>query len=182
MDIETYDLIARIYLSQSNFGTVNPSEIADWAVSELEQGRDSKHLRILASAFDAKSRTELEVHFRQSLVELDWEYPTKEVATKRYSESIMQRIVKSEIEPFEGCKELCNLCIYLEYPKDLYNWNALYWAQDELDRETLSALILEEAENRLNGVETEPLHEGFMYRSVERQSTSFWQRAKGLIK
>ena len=49
MDEETNTLIAKWYMAQSNYGSVAAREFPDWAISQLEKGQDSKHLRMLAS-------------------------------------------------------------------------------------------------------------------------------------
>ena len=181
MDRETNDLIARQYLSERNLGSVEPREFSDWAVDELEKGRDSRDLRILASEFDATSFSDIERHFRASIAELGWTYPDENMATKAYAESIMQKIVDGGIEPYEGCRELYMMCIYLGYPKYLYNWNALFWAEEDLSDEELNRLITDEARRRLSGEETEATHEGFMFRGTSEQSDGFWKRLKRLL-
>jgi len=181
MDEETNDLIARQYLSERNLGTVEPREFSDWAVHELEKGYDSRNLRILASEFDATSFSEIERRFRVSIAELGWAYPDEETATKAYAASVTQKIVDGEIAPYEGCRKLYMMCIYLGYPKYLYNWNALFWAEEDLSSEELNRLIIDEAGRRLNGEQTEIIHEGFMLRGTAEQSDSFWKRLKRLL-
>lgn len=182
MDRETNDLIARWYLSQRNVENVEPREFADWALFEVEKGHDLKYLKMLASQFDSKSISEVEEHFRKSISELGWVFPDEETATKRYAESIMKQILNGSIPPYEGCRRLYMMCIYLGYPDYLYNWNAFFWAREDISDDELNELIVDEARSRLAGEPTERIHEVFMYRGESEQSSSFWARLKKSLK
>ncbi len=182
MDRETNDLIARWYLSQRNIETVEPREFADWALFEIENGRDGRYLKMLASQFDSKSISDVEEHFRKSISELGWAFPNEETSTKRYAESIMQQIVDKALDPYEGCRRLYMMCIHLGYPDYLYNWNALFWAREDIADDELDALIIDEAKSRLAGEPIERIHEGFMYRDESQQSPGFWAKLKKSLK
>lgn len=181
MDRETYDLIARHILSARNLGTVEPREFSDWAILELERGFESKSLVMLASECDAKSYWEVERHFRDSIAELGWNFPEDQSAIERFADSTIQKIVDKEIAPMDGCRSLSDMCIYLDYPKELSNWSALYWAKGDIGDEELDRLIVDEASRRLAGEDTETINEGFIsIRARSEQSPSFWQRLRGL--
>lgn len=182
MDRDTFDVIARLYLSERNWGTVAPREFADWAVAQLEKDRDSKSIRMLASEFEAVSYSEIERHFHNSISELDWVYPDDVTAINQYASSTMQRMVDGEISPYEGCRQLYEMCTYLGYPKHLYNWNGLFWAHEDVSDGELDVLILDEARRKLAGEATETIQEGFVFRRESGHSTSIWKRLLDYIR
>ena len=176
MDRETSDLIARWYL-----GTTSAREFPDWAVNELEKGRDSENLRILGSQIGAKRHDEVEDYFRKAVADLEWHLPDKVEAANAYATRLMQDIVDRAILPNEACKELHMICRSLAYPANLYNWSALYWEGDELSDKEFGDLVLNEARQVLNGDRPELIYPGYLSNTKRDPSPSFWNRLKSFF-
>jgi hypothetical protein len=158
MDEETNTLIARIYFANSLYGNLTARDLSDWAISQIEQGFDSKNLCMLASMFNQQSYVELENYFNRSLKELDWDYPNKEECVTRYARLITGKIINREIEAFQGCIIMRDIYNTLDCPKTLSHWVSLYWSGDDLDfqgrvltKKELSEMIIHEAKNYLSG-------------------------------
>ncbi|MEQ1643075.1 MAG: hypothetical protein ABL959_06490 [Pyrinomonadaceae bacterium] len=175
MDQTTNNLIARWYLSQRNYGSVEPREFADWAVMQIEAGKETPHLQMLASEFQANSITEVEPDFRRALDELGWEFPDKSEAIRRYAESILGKIVSEEIKPFEGCSQLYMMCSYADYPEYLQNWNGLYWAEEDMPIGELDQLIIDEAKGQLKGERRPLIPEAFTFVQTSPK-LGIWER------
>ncbi len=73
MDDETLKFFAKIC-----FREATAKDYSDWAIYCLEQGLDSKNLRIPVSMFNAGYTCEVESYFIKSLDKLNWNYPTNE--------------------------------------------------------------------------------------------------------
>jgi hypothetical protein len=178
MDRETNDLIARQYLSEKNLGLVEPHEFAQWAALQLERGNDTPKVRSLAEKKEAENQSEVEAQFRECIAELGWEVPGKKSALKQYSKSVMQCILEGTIEPYDGCSQLYVNSIYLGHPDYLYNWNYLFWSMEDLSREELNTLIMEEVELSLG---IKPAPSSGKSRDAQEQPQSFWGQLKRLL-
>lgn len=181
MDRETNDLIARQYLSEKNLGLVEPHEFAQWAALELERGHDTPSLRALAEKQKAEDLSEVESQFRECIAELGWEVPGKKSALKQYSKSIMQSIFEGTIEPYDGCSQLYVNSIYLGHPDYLYNWNYLFWSMEDISREELNALIMEEVERSLGIKPAHAAGDPDKSSDEEEHPRNFWVRLKDLL-
>lgn len=172
IDEETNTLIAHWYL-----GTADARAFSDWAVSQLEQGRDSKNLGMLAAMFDATVVLDVEDHFRRSFNELRWELPPRGECVERYAKHIASEIVEGKIKPAEGCVQLANLYYLLEHPAFLSDWHGVYWAGEDLRADEFDELIIEEARAFVAG--KTPDHEE-LYVRIRAERKAFQQ--KGLFK
>ena len=181
MDEETNNLIARWYLSELNYSSVVAREFADWAVLELENGRDSKNLCILASEFNARAIDDVEDHFRRSLQDLGWDFPTKKTAINRYADNVISQIAKGQVEPFEGCRELKMMWSFLDYPQNLSNWNSLFWASEEILDDELDVLIVDEARRLLAGEPSKYEMAEFVSRLEIENPVGVWERIKNVF-
>lgn len=117
MNEETTILAAKYYLGRNS-----PRDYADWAVSCLENGLDTKNIRILASMFNADSFSDINIYFQRALEELGLELPPKEESLLSYSKFIAKQIVENKIEPVKGCREIYLLSYGLDYSEKLSNW------------------------------------------------------------
>lgn len=142
---------------------MEPREFADWAVMQIGAGKETPHLQMLASEFQANSITDVEPDFRRALDELGWEFPDKSEAIRRYAESILRKIVSGEIKPFEGCSQLYMMCSYADYPEYLQNWNGLYWAKEDMPIDELDQLNIDEAKGQLKGERRPFIPEAFTF-------------------
>ena len=115
------DHIARLFALRY-LGNLAKDAIVDWALAELEVGRDSESLRILAGMRDHPYPTEVELYFFRALKELEIETPDKAQALNSYCRFIAEQIVNSSITPRNGCKELYWVYRSLDYPSELLDW------------------------------------------------------------
>lgn len=192
MDEETNTLIAKWYLAKSFYGTLSVRDFSDWAVTRIEQGKDSKNICILASMYDAQSYFDIEDYFYRSLQELGWNFPNKEECLERYAKFIAQKIVDGEIEPFQGCAIMREINNSLGHPANLSHWISLYWAGDDLDlegqiltNEEFNKRIIQEAKRYLSGeifIYPESIEEKVPFENDETNNNFFSKLLKKLSK
>lgn len=150
MNEETNTLVAKWYLAAYLHRGISPRDFSNWAISLLEQGFDSKNLRILASMFNA-DMYEVEDFFHRTLKDLRWTLPSKEECIKRYVDLLVSKIADGTLKPFEGCIELKDIYYAMDQPRNLSNWHALYWSREDVSREELDKIIIEDAQNIMAG-------------------------------
>lgn len=123
MNEATKQFFLRLNLNQWTDG----SEYVDWAFTCLEEGFDSKSLRLLAG-FDKKHpyKIDFEELFRQALSELGWRYLTDEEVLFDYARSLAKQILSEEIDAGEGVEKINSIFFQLGYPDELKIWNSLY--------------------------------------------------------
>jgi hypothetical protein len=158
MNDETKKLIAKLYMNKAY-----SENLVDWAVSCLENGIDSKNIRILASMQKGFSFYEVEDYFHRSLKDLGWQYPSKEEALIWYLKNLAKKILSGEVDAIEGCHKIYNIAYSLDYPSELKNWIYLddglepeayktfidYDDWEEVDEEGWNAAIILEAKQLL---------------------------------
>ena len=181
MDEETNTLIAKWYLARDSYGTVSARDFSDWAIQLLEQGFDSRNIRILASMFNADIFLEVEGYFHKSLKDLAWEFPNIEDCLLRYARFIANEIIEGKIKPFEGCIIMREIYNALDCPAILANWISLYWAGDDyywqgdnLTEEELDKQIVQEAKRFLTGetfIFPETIEEKQMFSEAEENES-----------
>lgn len=142
MNEATKNLIAEIYM-----GKAGSEQFIDWAVSCLEQGIDSKNIRILASMGTSFYTYEIEDRFSCCLKDLGWEFPKTVETLFEYTKFIAKQILNGQIEPFKACLVIARIYDILDCPKGLFNWVYLTWGHDEWTNEQMNSAIFYEAEN-----------------------------------
>jgi hypothetical protein len=106
---------------------------AEWAAGALEEGFDSRNLRILAGIELKSSLFEAEDYFQRTANELRLIEPPKETAMKAYSSCVAEQILERKMPAREGVKMLFRVCIECGYPKYLMMWYSLDEACDDVD-------------------------------------------------
>lgn len=116
MNEATKQFFLRLNLEQWMGG----DEYVDWAFTCLEEGVDSKSLRLLAG-FDKKHphKADFEELFRQSLDELGWRYLTDEEVLLDYAKSLAKQFLSKEIESVEAVEKINGIYIQLGFPDEL---------------------------------------------------------------
>ncbi len=172
MDRETYDITARaIYL-----GLAEPRELSDWAIAQLERGKDGKNLEILASELTATSVNDLRERLIAAIVEIWESLPDEETAVRKYSDSVMQSIVDGDIAPYEGAS------IFHNFPSEFdFTYDYLYWAHEEMRAQDYDAFVINEARQRLNGEETELMRNPCKIYEEPAPQPTLWQRIKTIF-
>lgn len=146
MNDETIKLFAK-----HCFREASAKDFSDWAIFCLEQGINSKNIRILSSMFNAQYVSEVETYFFRSLDDLNWNYPLAENFLLEYAKLIAKQIIKKEIDIIAGSYEIYKIYLHLDYPPELTNWDYLHHG---MHPETYEDLVFEK-----NGIEYKHLLE-----------------------
>ncbi len=122
MNEATKQFFVTLYLQQ-----VTNGDYVDWAVTCLEEGFDSKGIRLLAGMSKTHSITaDFEDLFRQSLSELYWNYLDKKESLFNHAKEIAKQIRSGEIESVNAVEKIHEISFQLGYPTELEIWNLLY--------------------------------------------------------
>jgi hypothetical protein len=122
MNEETKQFFLKLYLQQITNG-----DYVDWAITCLEEGFDSKSLRLLAGMSKTHSiKADFKDLFRHSLSELNWNYLDKKESLFNHAKEIAKQILADEIESVEAVDKIHEICVHLDYPNELEIWNLLY--------------------------------------------------------
>ncbi|MGI8469902.1 MAG: hypothetical protein ACR2N3_15790 [Pyrinomonadaceae bacterium] len=151
MNEATKQFFAKLYLQQASSDTY-----VDWAIACLEDGLDSKNLRMLASMNSPFYSSEIDEKFRHALDELGISFPNKRELLLNYAKDIALKIVSGEINSIDGLNEIHSIDISLNYPKELQAWTMLdggydpetkEWIGDftDIQKQMLSNIIIREA-------------------------------------
>lgn len=132
------------------------SDYIDWATAMLEQGYDSKNLRMLAG-LESDNTFEAREHFLRAMHELDLSEPDPGTAMRAYACELAQRLASGTLDPVTGVRCLYDMCVIEGYPSDLMIWYQLDdaladvaagnhpWSYPTLTPENQSRVIREEA-------------------------------------
>lgn len=180
MDRETNDLLARIYLSEKNLDQVEPRKFIEWASLELERGHDLDSLRRLVAMAGTEDLPQVQARFQECVADLGWEIPKKKEVMKRHAESTLQSIVEGTIEPYYGCSHLYVISIFLGHPDELYTWDEIFWAREDLGIEKMNVLIMQEARRAL-GLEP-PASDDEDDLFEDDEPPTFWGRLKEVLR
>ncbi len=146
MNDETLKLFAKYCLHRTS-----AKDFSDWAINCLENGIDSKNIRILASMFTAQYENEVSKYFFKSLADLNWNPPSAEKCLLDYAKLIAQQILDNEIDAIEGSNEIYMIYLHLDYVPELTNWDYLHGG---MHPETYEDLVFNK-----NGIEDKHLLE-----------------------
>ena len=108
----------------------------DWAIRELEAGRDSRHLRQLAGSTETDSVEDL---FDRTLRELGiGALPDRESALVLYAQELAAEYLAGRLSRESLLQELCRLCVATDYSRQLYPFYLLLWTLDDLQKQGFS--------------------------------------------
>ncbi len=98
-------------------------DISEWAIKCLEQGYDSKSLRILASMPESLyASSETDEYFRRSLEELGWKKIEPAVYLIQYAKILAEDIVKDKTDSIKTARDVYAIFRDLDYPSELHAW------------------------------------------------------------
>ena len=132
MNEATKQFFVKFYLQQST-----SEDYIDWAIACLEDGFDSKNLRILSGMEKSSYTYEVEEKFRRALVELDWKFPSEKETLQDYIKDLAKKIISGGLNPADGCHKIYKVVYFLEYPKELSSW---IYLDEGLEPETYETL------------------------------------------
>ena len=132
MNEATKHFFEKFYLQQ-----VHTDDYVDWAIACLEDGYDSKNLRILAATEKFAYTYEFEEKFRRALLELEWKFPSEKETLEKYVKDLARAIITDKLNPAEGCHKIYKTVVFLDYPKELSNW---IYLDEGLEPETYETL------------------------------------------
>lgn len=122
------------------FGLANSQTLVDWAISELIDGLDSPHLRILAGLSEPLDSLEVDRIFRYALKELDFQVPNLQVCRWQYVRFLVQKVLEAdsfatfptETFPMDILWELYDIEQSLQSCSSLWHWSSIYYAWEGL--------------------------------------------------
>lgn len=133
----------------------------NWAVDMMMAGFETESLVILAGIMPFYNQFELKVLTDKVFDELNLDYSDAHKAVKNCASFLIAQCLKGEKNYYSVLGTLKNLCIELDYDKDLYDFYSLYFAKDDLltsenqwywigaDRSNIDGIIKEYFENWL---------------------------------
>lgn len=129
-------------------------DIVAWAYAELEEGRDTPNLRILAGLRSPLDWGVVEHYFGATLRERGWEVEDGKPFLRHYIVEITREILAGARNPVTASQDIYALYQQLDYPIDLSNWLYITDGLDpdthkEISRESLNRAILREAQRTL---------------------------------
>ena len=113
-------------------------EIADWATEQLVGGVDTPHLRRLAGVAGTEDQGELQDLFDRTSRELGLEAPSPEAAIGLYAQGLARDYLAGTVAREALLHELCQLCIDIDYRRDLYPFYLLRFAHADLQESSFS--------------------------------------------
>jgi hypothetical protein len=128
----TKQLFARIYLDK-----IISDDFVDWAVACLEEGLDTKSVRMLAASDKPYYSIEIQERFNKALNELVWEKPTEKESLLSYAKMFAREIIEGKISPLKGSHEIFMISLELDYPPELKGWLYLNEGYDPVTMEHL---------------------------------------------
>jgi hypothetical protein len=118
VNIDIDDKVARL-LAERHFSK-DPAN--DWAIKCLEDGYDSRSLRMLASMSPMNSPSEYDDRLRLALEELDWANIPPYVYLMRYARILAEGIVADKSDPIEGSREIYKILQATDGHSELGAW------------------------------------------------------------
>lgn len=115
--------LAQELFAKLNLSVSTTDDLADWAMTELESGRDTGALRVLAGMRGHSYPSEVEMWFERALRELDYTRPTVAESVSWYVKRICGQILSGEFTARQGIARLYALYVALGYPDDLSAWD-----------------------------------------------------------
>jgi hypothetical protein len=120
MDSSTLNLFALKYE-----GRATDADFVEWAVDQLQSGRDPEPVVILAGLSAPLNAHEVQQYFDQGIKALGIDPPSREEALRWKALQLVNRLSEREIgqEELEAdVRRLAGLCVLLDYPDDLFVW------------------------------------------------------------
>lgn len=122
MNEATKQFFVKLHLKDELSG----ASYVDWAMDCLEEGFDTKSLRLLAGMNKTHSiEADFDELFRQSLEELGWKYPGKKEALFNYAKDMAKQVLSNEIDAVEAVEKISEIYVRLGCPAELEIWNLL---------------------------------------------------------
>jgi len=104
----------------------------DWAVRELEQGRDGSNLRILAGLREPFDYFDTNRYADGALGEVGLEPVTGGEAISAYTQELVGALAEQPTLATELLSQLAGLCVDTGYPKSLMTFYLLHFARQDL--------------------------------------------------
>lgn len=122
-------------LGKRALGEADCQDIVDWAATELVNGHDTKHLRILAGLQPPLHPSEVESFLDKAFNEIGLQDKPVEDVLYDYADSITEQLVQKTIDLHRGRKILYKIFLQLEHPRRLVVWDLLDMAWTDLETE-----------------------------------------------
>lgn len=103
-----------------------------WAVTMLEQGYDTPHLRILAGELPPFNQFEMQSLVDNVLEELNLDWSDRRIALENYTIELLRRMLQGEAATRFALAELKYICVELDYDMSIYDFYLLDYAHEDL--------------------------------------------------
>jgi len=123
----TYEILAWKHLNRSV-----DEKWSDWAVEMMMQGFETEHLVELAGISKPFNQFELKELTDNLFAELGLDFSDKEKVLKSYATFLIEKVLNREKDTFSTLCVPKDLCIELDYEKNLYDFYSLYFAKYDL--------------------------------------------------
>ncbi len=107
-------------------------EVVDWAASLLEQGRESRHLLLLAACSPPFSHFELARYRDLALAELSLERPPGNDPVVPFAAELLRDALAQGQDLYSALSLVKKLCIQDDYCHELYDFYLLWFAVQDL--------------------------------------------------
>src|SRR5262245_6565686 len=97
---------ARRLLAHRYLGRASWDVAVNWAIHELEEGRDSESLRILAGLTPPGAWSDVDEWLPKAFAELGYEWSPEEPCLRAYAVDVAADIVDGVLSPDKGCSEI----------------------------------------------------------------------------
>lgn len=125
-----------------------------WAWAELESGKDSESLRVLAG-LNAVELSEVDLYFGRALHELGYTVPSNDELMRWYCRNMAEMILSDKVSTDLSCSMVYQIYVDLGYPEYLREWDFLSGdmnpvTYEELSPESFDRLVREQAKKLLS--------------------------------
>ena len=117
-----------------DIGDASPQDLVDWAIDQIQKGKDSESLMELAWKNNPPI-TEARELYLCAIEELKYELPSHKNRRILAAKKIAGQILSGDRNINDGCSELCDISRELNSPKELSVFELL--AHEQYDHESL---------------------------------------------
>ena len=144
----TTNMLLAMRSLQRSLGTL----AAEWATTQLSEGKDTPHLRQLAGVSGTENPFELEELFDRAVRELGIAVPERNEALALYARELAQQYLDGTITRDYLLRFLSDLCVETDYSRELYPFYLLRWTLEDLEDQGSSFYIAHATRDNFDGL------------------------------
>jgi hypothetical protein len=132
MNIPKMPLSTKAILAYRSLNRRVDDRWAEWALSMLKQNYYSDHLYDLAADSPPFDQTETIELADKIFKELGLDWSDTEHVVREYVVELLQDMLRGAKSSQDVLDDLMHICVEMDYPKDLFRFYLLHFAQDDL--------------------------------------------------